>query len=393
MTIDEARPAVAALADAVRALAPLVGALQRPVRVPVPAGARTAGHLGPGELLTHIARNLGVALVADPEAGADQTDAFEVVIHRWLEPLLGAAALDVPAELAGDVDKIVADTVAGSFDRYRSPVDVVADDGALLPVYTAGDPSAPAIVLASACGMPAELCEPWLTRLGRDHFVVTWESRGLFRPQEKFDDLAYDAGAQAEDVFAVMDHFGLRTAHLMGFCGGSVVGLAAAGRRPERISSLSLWHGAYELGPDSPKLDHHRNIQALMAMAAESRQAAAAVHSVFLQTMLGSAPLDMAHLVLYPFATPELFYRYCRVNGAITDIDVSPLLDHVPQPTLVVTSDDDNTANPLGSKHVAARLPDAVLQVEPHGNHLSLFKMGGRLDEVATGFLRRHAQR
>jgi 3-oxoadipate enol-lactonase len=338
-------------------------------------------------VLGQVADRIGVPhLALVPGSPPDGLTAFERLASRWLR-------LDRYAGLAGaaDTPSIVDGVVAVGFDRYRSATDVVAPDGARLRAYAAGDPSAEPVVLASACGMPAKLSDRWFALLSRDHYVITWESRGLFGDVPDFDALGWDTAAQVADLVAVMDHYGVPRAHLMGFCGGSVLALATAAWHPERASSLSLWHGAYELGPGCRKTDHHRNMQALMAMAAESRDTAAGVHSVFLHTMLTGAPPNMAHLVLYPYATPELLYRYCRVNGAITDIDVSGLLPLVEQPALVVTSEDDCTAEPEGSLRVAEALPDATLRVQPHGDHISLFTMGGELGAVANGFLRERA--
>ena len=42
-----------------------------------------------------------------------------------------------------------------------------------------------------------------------------------------------------------MDHGGVATAHVIGLCDGAVIALAAAAQRPERVASLSLWHGTY----------------------------------------------------------------------------------------------------------------------------------------------------
>ncbi|MEU1047225.1 alpha/beta hydrolase [Streptomyces sp. NPDC005897] len=383
MTEQQARAAATALAEAVHGVRALAARLDPPARVAVPAGPRAA-------LLAALAERLGVPLAVGPAAPDGESGVFERIIGERLGPALGRSELDDLPAGPDEITRIADRVAAASFDRFRTDHDAVAPDGARLPVYTAGDPDAPAVLIASACGMPAELCSRWLELLGTDYRIVTWETRGLFVDEPDFDKLEWDTEAQAEDVFAVMDHLGIRSAHLLGFCGGSVIALAAARRSPERIDSLSLWHGAYELGPQSPKLDHHRNIQALMAMAAEDRATATAVHAVFLGTMLGGTPPDLAHLVLYPFATPELFYRYCRVNGAITDIDVNPLLVGVDHPTLVVTSEDDTTANPLGSAEVARRLPNATLSVEPTGDHISLFKLGGRLGELALDFLREH---
>ncbi len=86
--------------------------------------------------------------------------------------------------------------------------------------------------------------------LGENHFVITWESRLLFEDLTADQEWAYDVDAHVADLFAVMDHYGVQYAHLMGLCGGAVVAIAAAAKRRDRVQSLSLWHGDYELGSE-----------------------------------------------------------------------------------------------------------------------------------------------
>lgn len=382
---------MARLADNMLQVAQLVGVLQPPVPV---AGAHLPppppGCIGAAEVFDVLAARLGLPLVVVNEMPYS-ADVFASVVSDHLGLDRRADALTLPADALFGIGAVATQAFADRFDRLRAWSDVVSFDGIPLQAYAMGDPAAPTVVIASACGMPASLCQGWMNELSEDFFVVTWESRGLFGSVPVFDGLATDAHAQASDAVAVMDHFGVLDAHVMGFCGGSVVALIAAVAHPTRVRSLSLWHGAYELGPDSPKTQHHRDIQALMGLAAESRASARAVRAVFSQAMLNGAPPSLGHLVLYPFATEELLYRYCRVNGAITDIDVRDLLGSVVQPVLIVTSEDDVTAHPEASKYVASRLRAASLRIEPHGDHLSLFTDAVRLAPVAKDFLRHTA--
>jgi pimeloyl-ACP methyl ester carboxylesterase len=238
--------------------------------------------------------------------------------------------------------------------------------------------------------MPAILCEAWMRSLARDHFVVTWETRALFGDigsAEAFDRLGHDVTAQTGDLIAVMDHHELASAHIMGLCGGAVLALQAAATRPQRVSSLSLWHGDYELGAGCPKTPHQHNLKLLMAMAKESREDAAAINAALRATAMAAVPIEVAHLVLYPYLNAELFYRYCALTEAIMGTDVTALLATVHQPTLVVTSEDDTTAHPAGSHRVAASLPRAVLRVEPHGDHISVFGASSRLQHMLIDFL------
>jgi 3-oxoadipate enol-lactonase len=174
---------------------------------------------------------------------------------------------------------------------------------------------------------------------------------------------------------------------VIGLCGGAVIALAAAAGQPGRISSLSLWHGAYEFASGSPKTKFQQDLIELMAIAANSRAAARSVQTAFYQVALTSTPAELAHFVLYPYTSPELFYRYCRLNVSLASTDVEPYLGKVEQPTLVVTSQDDETAHPQGSRQVAEGVRDARLRVEPHGDHSSLFHADNSLMQVAVDFI------
>ncbi|MFB6888413.1 alpha/beta fold hydrolase [Kitasatospora sp. NPDC056327] len=264
----------------------------------------------------------------------------------------------------------------------------IAGAGAGLRGYSAGAPGGPAVVIASACGMPATLCEPWMRHLAATgHRVVTWETRGLFGDDTDaaFDALGHDVGTQAADLLAVMDHYGLGTAHVMGLCGGAVIALGAAHRRPDRVASLSLWHGDFS-GTPGVMTDHQQNLRALLALAAQGRPDAAMINGALADSARAAVPAELAELVMHPYSTDELFYRYSTLTLATMTEDVTPLLAGLRMPALVVTSEDDRTAHPEGSHRVAAALPDAVLRVEPHGDHISVFGAGERLRDLLAGF-------
>jgi predicted alpha/beta hydrolase family esterase len=54
---------------------------------------------------------------------------------------------------------------------------------------------------------------------------------------------------------------------------------------------------------------------------------------------------------------------------------------------LVVTSEDDSTAHPDGSMRVAKGIPNAILHVERHGDHLSLFDAQPHITALAARFI------
>ncbi|WP_051790770.1 alpha/beta fold hydrolase [Streptomyces sp. NRRL S-1022] len=272
---------------------------------------------------------------------------------------------------------------------------ITSADGVPLRVSSAGTPGRPAVLIASACGMPADLCGPWMRFLADRHHVLTWETRGLSsgghctaEAAEAFDLMGHQVAHQVEDLLAVLDYFDVPQAHVMGLCGGAVVALRAAEARPGRVTSLSLWHGDYALGPESPTSDHQRNLQALLDIASENRKSAAMVRSALDQSKTAGLHPDIADLVLRPYRDDESMYRYAKLNGALMAEDIRDALPRIIAPTLVVTSADDETTHPAGSYAVAAALPRSVLHMEPHGDHLSVFEAGEALTRVAAGFLK-----
>jgi pimeloyl-ACP methyl ester carboxylesterase len=250
---------------------------------------------------------------------------------------------------------------------------VTSGDGSTVAAYVAGDQDAPCVLLSAPCGMPARLVEPWIRGLASRMRVVTWESRGMFAGPGPFDG-ATSVQAQVADALAVLETLDLSRVHVAGLCGGAVVAAELAATAPSRVSSVSLWHGDFDLGDLAAKTGHQRNLLGLMDMAVQSPDSAASIHGIMCQSMLGSVPDDLAAQLLYPYITPQLFLCYCRLNSAIMRHDITATLPELTMPVLVVTSRTDSTAHPDGSAGVARRLPDGELIVRDHGDHISLFR-------------------
>jgi len=387
MLDQQARREVARLTEAVLSVKPLLKVLERPLRV-APTGNGAGVPPGPqvGELLDWVAARLGAPRLVLSSAAAVELDPFERAVSARLDLRPGIERLSLHDGVRAEIDDIVDQVAENSFDRFCTRAAVTSGDGVPVMAYAAGDRKDSAVVLVSACGMPARLCERWIRLLAPEHFVITWESRGMIAGA-RTEDLACDVEAQASDLFAAMDHFDVARASLMGMCGGAVIAVTAAARHPGRVSSMSLWHGDFELGPDCPKTSHQRDLKALMLLGAEGRQRASALHDVMCHSISVDLPPNLSYLALYSYATVDLLHLYCRLNASIMSTDVGGLLRLIEQPTLVVTSEDDDTAHPAGSKRVAAELPDSTLYVAPHGDHISLFNAEAELVRLASEFL------
>ncbi|WP_399088100.1 alpha/beta fold hydrolase [Streptomyces sp. BBFR2] len=372
------------LAAALRDTASLLCSVPGPLRV-APAPGTAPWTTAAGDVLDRLTGRLGLPGI---EVVADTTGlwAAEIAVGRRL-------ALDAAALTAAAGEPLAGPVRAASAAPPGEPVVLPAYDGTPLRAYAAGEPGRPAVLVVGACGMPVGLAAPWLRALSGTYRVLTWESRALFAPRAKAGLpplLGHDLAAQSSDLLAVLDGFGVATAHVMGVCGGAPLALAAAAASP-RLTSLSLWHGDFELGGDAPKTDHQRDVASLLAKAGQGSAQAEGLYRLLRRPRsLAKLRPDVAHHLVHPYASPELLRRYGLLNGTIMTTDCRPLLTAVDRPVLVVTSPEDTTAHPDGSVHAARLLPRATLRWLPHGDHLTAFDAGPEPVRLATEFLRAH---
>jgi 3-oxoadipate enol-lactonase len=336
------------------------------------------------DLVAAVCRALDVPLTFDRPAGPEASDfavtALAARIHRaQRHPALADAGQEPVAALAARARRLRDEENAG----YRT-LTVRRPDGTMLRAVEAGPPDAPCVLLSPACAMSYRLSLPWLRALRPTYRCVIPQTRGTSErigDPVDFDRRGYGVPDQAADLVALIEALDAGPVHLMGLCGGAVPALAAAAGGAGRVGSLSLWHADLELGEEAAKTDHQTNLRGVLDLAGESRDTAAWMRDRLTGGPMTGVPEAVGPLVVRPYATAELFYRYAKLTGATMHWDSRPTAAMVTQPCLVITSRDDNTAHPAGSLRLAEILPDARLVVTEHGTHLEAFD--ATADQVA----------
>jgi 3-oxoadipate enol-lactonase len=382
--MSDAARLVAGAAEAVLSVRPLVDVLDRPVRV----ASAAAGDAPAAALLTRVAAALEAPPLAVGGVGPEGVTVFERVVGERLAVDSWQAAACAEALAEPDlVERAVDETLRDSFERRCAVETVRSADGTPLRAYAAGPPDAPPVVVLNACGTPAKLSDRWVRALEDDHRVVLWETRGMVDDLDGGELRAAGVDAQVADVRAVMNHHGFQRAHVMGLCAGAAVAVTAAAELPDRVSSVSVWHGNVGLGPDRPKRAVQRDMEALLQLVASGAVAAGATYQTFCQVLASRPGTPWAHVFLHPFATPSLLSRYCRLVAPMSTTDLRPLLDRVAMPALVVTSEEDQTVHPDLMIQLAGLLPRATLHVAAHGDHLALFDADPALVDLVRRFM------
>jgi len=339
------------------------------------------------DLVPALCRALDIPLTFDASSPGGERDFAVVALAAEIQRTQRSpelAGLD-SAELIAEARRLYEEENAG----YRVHA-IRRPDGSLITAVEAGSPAAPCVLLSPPCALSYRLSLPWLRILRSSYRCVIIQTRGTSERIEDptdFDRRGYDVDRQVEDLVAVTEELDTGPVHLMGLCAGATVALATAARHPDRVSSLSLWHADLELGADAEKTEHQINLRELLDLGGESRDTAAWLRNRLTSGPMTGVPERIGPLVVRPYATTELFYRYAKLTAATMHWDSRPTAAAIGQPCLVVTSADDGTAHPAGSRRLAEIVAGARLVVAEHGDHLDAFRATAEQVGLLCSFL------
>jgi 3-oxoadipate enol-lactonase len=382
---EPVRTAVADLIDAVRQLEGLTGQVGPFALYPGTCDRAP-------EVVTAICRALNVPLTFDaPHRGRERDFAVVALaaeIHRaQRSPALAGLRSGDMGAVAAEARRRYEDENAGyQAHAIRRP------DGTVITAVAAGSRDAPCVLISPPCALGYRLSLPWLRALRSSYRCVIMQPRGTSERIEDpgdFDRRGYGMDHQVADLLALTEELATGPVHLMGLCAGAAVALAAAAQRPGRVRSLSLWHADLELGGEAAKTDHQVNLRELVDLAGESRDTAAWLRGKLTSGPMTGVPEGIGPLVVRPYATTELFYRYAKLTGTTMHWDCRAAAARVSQPCLVVTSEDDDTAHPAGSQRLAEIVPGAQLVAAEHGTHLDAFRATAGQVSCLISFLAR----
>lgn len=159
-----------------------------------------------------------------------------------------------------------------------------------------GDPSDPAILLIMG-GMASMLWWPetFCRRLaGHGRFIIRYDQRdsGLSTSYPAGEP-GYDFDGFVDDVFRILDGYGISAAHLAGFSLGGMVAQGAALKKPERVLSLTALStsplgidtsgfppcGAEWMAHMGKEVDWENRTEAVAYLVEDSRLVASTVHA------------------------------------------------------------------------------------------------------------------
>ena len=205
----------------------------------------------------------------------------------------------------------------------------------------------------------------------------------------------YDMEVWADDVAGLMDHLGLRSAHIHGTSMGGMVAQQFAAKYPKRTQRLVI-------NCSAAKLDYagvltfrgwidiaerygmgSRTLAELIALQALSRR--------YLDTSDGQRAVDMIQKILQDSNRVDIFKLACQ---AMIDMDLRPLLPSITAPTLIIGGDEDTmtpwaqAASGAGQDYLVEHIRDAKKHVIKGSSHSTLFDGTEENCRVVLAFLK-----
>ena len=260
-----------------------------------------------------------------------------------------------------------------------------AADGVRLHYEVSGRADAPAVLLIQGLGADKHGWDLQRYVLALRYRVIVFDNRGAGRSDKPYDE--YRMEQMADDAMAVLDAFGVDTAHVVGASMGGgiaqIVGLA----HPHRVRSLTLVCTACRHHPWRRELlAHWATTASERGMGAVAREAA--------RWVIG--PRSFRRLMptfgwLGPLAMNRPAHAFVSQVEAILRVDdsLSDRLGDVLAPTLVIVGNQDILTPRGDSEELAERLPNAELVVISGAAHGLMVEHASTFNRVLLEFLQR----
>lgn len=241
----------------------------------------------------------------------------------------------------------------------------------------------PPVILIAGLGGAASYWKPQVEALSRHYSLVLYDQEGT--GQSSKSRTTCSVPQMAADLVALMDHAGLKAAHLVGHAGGAAIAQDMALARPRRVLSTVMFGGWAKVDP------HFRRVMDIRGelLRKSGRLHYARAMPLFLNppawisrnaAALEAQEQDLAeHL-------PPTDILLSRIS-ALCSYEPGEALRRIDCPTLVCCARDDHLTPVHCSEEVARLIPNAQAYYFAWGGHAASQTVPAEFNTVITSFL------
>jgi 3-oxoadipate enol-lactonase len=258
-------------------------------------------------------------------------------------------------------------------------------DGTQIHAQITGRGDAPPVLLIQGLGMNKNGWTVQRIAMATKFRTIAMDNRGAGR--SSMPDSPFTLEEMADDAVAVLDHYEVRDAHIVGASMGGAIAQVVGVKYPERVRSLTLACTACRNQPWRAELLRHwadtATTRGLRQWADESAR-----------WLIG--PRSFRRLApaigwLGPFATFRPSRGFTAQVSAILDTDDSLVaeLGRITAPTLVIVGNQDILTPRGDSEEIAERIAHAELVVISGAAHGLMVEHATTFNEVVIDFISR----
>jgi len=254
------------------------------------------------------------------------------------------------------------------------------------------------LVLIPSTAFSADVWKPYqVPGLSRSLNLITHDPRGCGRSTVRQE--VYTIDQMANDVVALMDHLGIRSAHLLGHSMGGRIALSMTLNFPGRVKSLILAASgsgpAARPGPDCVSGLPHRLVVELVEMGFEKciRHEITGSDTFFTKDFRDRYPEKIEEFFKLAWTTHAKLSEYVHLVIARHNWEGTHRLGDVRVPALVVIGDGDaGRSNHLAQAEVLVkRIPGAELKVLKGQSHGFFWQAPEETNDLILSWVKKHS--
>ncbi len=259
----------------------------------------------------------------------------------------------------------------------------------IFDVHQSGRPGAATVLLSAGLGGAAGYWTPQLAALTARYRVITYDQSGTGRARETRLPAGYAISDMADEVLEILDATSMKSCHFVGHALGGLAGVDLALRHPDRVRSLTIVNGWATADAHTRRCFEIR--VALLKAAGPEAYVRAQPIFLYPATWLAANAERMAAEDTHALSGFQGSDNLLRRIEALLSFDATAQLDALKLPVLLSAARDDVLVSCSQSEALAARLPDATLDVAPFGGHGLNVTEPAAFNELLLGFLDRQA--
>lgn len=255
---------------------------------------------------------------------------------------------------------------------------VVSVDGVHLHCRIEGPEGAPSLIFANSLGTDFRVWDKVMPRLPAGLRVLRYDKRGHGLSDSR--PAPYKMDDHVGDLIALMDHFGLRDALIVGLSVGGLIAQSLAAARPDLARALVLLDTAHKIGTDEI---WNERIAAVEKGGIESLADAVMIRW-FTEEFRAGPELALWRNMLT--RTPD--EGYAGTSAAIRDTDLTEVAKALTIPVLCLVGAEDGSTPPALMRETADLIPGAGYAVIEGAGHLPCVEQPEALARHLNAFMK-----